>query len=201
MLASDARRAREPLQMEPALARSVRRRPLGDRLDRRQVSLPVGNDEGVAPDIALGRNEETKGRKPELIDEMLKRHRRRLHGVIDVVDALRVRRIDAQRMQSCLVASGRDDLALRERGRQAPFIGQNRQICPLVEDDAHAVACDGQRIAQTAAEIPQWRANGVPPGRMQRSIDANQLFVLDSVARHAAPLGVRQVPIRSGCGG
>jgi hypothetical protein len=32
---------------------------------------------------------------------------------------------------------------------------------------------------------------------MQRSIDANELFVFDSVARHDAPLGVRQVPIRS----
>jgi hypothetical protein len=30
---------------------------------------------------------------------------------------------------------------------------------------------------------------------MQRSIEANKLFVLDSVARHAAPLGVQQVRI------
>ena len=83
----------------------------------------------MAPDIALGRNEETKGRKPVLIDEMFKRHRRRMDGVIDVMDALLVRRIDAERMQSGLVLCGRDDLALRERGRQAPFIGNNRQIC------------------------------------------------------------------------
>ncbi len=33
MLASDTRRARKPFQMETALARSVRRRPLDDRLD------------------------------------------------------------------------------------------------------------------------------------------------------------------------
>jgi hypothetical protein len=32
---------------------------------------------------------------------------------------------------------------------------------------------------------------------MQRSIDANELFVFDSVARHAAPLNVQQVPISS----
>ncbi len=136
-----------------------------------------------------------------MIDEMFKRHRRRMDGVIDVMDALLVRRIDAERMQSGLVLCGRDDLALRERGRQAPFIGHNRQICPLVEDDANALAGHGQRIAQTAAEIPQWRANGVAPGRMQRSIDTNQLFVFDSVARHAAPLGVRQVPLCSTCEG
>ena len=30
---------------------------------------------------------------------------------------------------------------------------------------------------------------------MQRSVEANQLFVFDSVARHAVPLAVQQVPV------
>jgi hypothetical protein len=151
----------------------------------------------MAPDLTFGRNEQAEGRKPVLIDEMLERHRRRIDGVIDIMDALLIRRIDAERMQSGPVLRGRNDLALRERGRQAPLIGDDRQIRRLVEGDPNALAGHRQGVAQTAPEVPQWRANGVSPGCMQRSIDANELFVFDSVARHDAPLGVRQVPIRS----
>ena len=87
-----------------------------------------GTEERMAPDAALRRNEKAERRKPILIDEMLERHRRRMDGVIDVVDALGVRRIDAERMQSGPVLRRRDDLALRERGRQASLIGDDRQI-------------------------------------------------------------------------
>ncbi len=197
MFASDSRRAREPFGMQPALARSVRRRPLDDRLDRRQVAFPIGDDERVAPDAALGRNEEAKGRKPILLDDMIKRHRRRMDGMIEIVGAFRVGRIDAERMQLRLVLRGRDHLALRQRGRQTPFIGDSRKVRLFVEDDANAFAGHRQRIAQPAAEIAQWRAKGVAPRRMQRSIDADQLFVFDSVARHAAPLGVQHVRVCS----
>src|SRR5277367_4533980 len=103
MLAGDTRRAREPLEMEPALYRSVRQRPLDDRLDRRQVPLPKGAKERMAPDSPLRRNEQAEGGKPVLIDEMLKRHRRRMDGMIDVMDALLVPRIDAERMHPGLV--------------------------------------------------------------------------------------------------
>ncbi len=179
--------------MQPALARPVRRRPLDDRLDRRQVPIPKRDDERVAPDTALGRNEETERRKPVLIDEMLERHRWRLDIVIDIVDALRIRRIDAERMQPGLVLRSRDHLASRERGRQAFLIGDDSQICRFVESDWNALARHRQRIAQPAPQVPPRRANGVAPGRVQRSVEANQLFVFDSVARHGIPLAVQQV--------
>src|SRR5271163_3866813 len=190
MLAGDTRRAREPLEMEPALYRSVRQRPLDDRLDRRQVPLPKGAKERMAPDSPLRRNEQAEGGKPVVIDEMLKRHRRRMDGMIDVMDALLVRRIDAERMHPGLVSGRRDDLALRERGRQASPIGDDRQICSFVKSDWSSLAGHWQRIAQTAPQIPPRRADGVAPGCMQRSTEANQLFVFDQVARHAAPLAV-----------
>ena len=80
--------------------RPVRQRPVDDRLDRRQVSLPIRDEERVAPDPAFRRNEQAERWKPILIDKMLERHRRRMDGVIEVVDAFVVRRIDAERMQS-----------------------------------------------------------------------------------------------------
>ena len=195
MLARDTRRAREPFEMQPALMRPVRQRPVDDRLDRRQVSLPKRDQERVAPDSALRRNEQAERRKPILVDEMLEHHRRRMDGVIEIVDALGVRRIDAERMRSGPVFARRNDLALRERGRQASLIGRDRQMCRLIERDWHSRAGRRQRVTQPAAEVPPWRANGVSPGRMQRSIDANELFVFNLVARHAAPLGVQQVPV------
>ena len=144
----------------------------------------------MAPDATLRRNQEAEGREPVLIDEMLERHRRRMNGVIDVMDAFGVRRIDAERMQAGSVLRSRDDLALRERGRQASLIGDDRQICRFVESDWNSLAGHWQRIAQTAPQIPPRRADGVAPGCMQRSTEANQLFVFDQVARHAAPLAV-----------
>ena len=125
MLAGDARRARESLEMEPPLARSVRQRSLDDRLDRRQIPLLKGAKERMAPDETLWRNQKAECRKPVLIDKVLERHCRRIDGVIDVMAALLVRRIDAERMQSGPVLRGRDDLALRERGRQASLIGDD----------------------------------------------------------------------------
>src|ERR1700735_3176252 len=116
MLAGDARRARKSLEMEPPLQRSVRQRPLDDRLDRRQVPLLKGAKERMAPDATLRRNQEAEGGEPVLIDEVLKRHRRRMNGVIDVMDALLARRIDAERVQSGRVLRRRDDLALGQRG-------------------------------------------------------------------------------------
>jgi hypothetical protein len=115
--------------------------------------------------------------------------------VIDIVDALGVRRNDAERVRSGPVLARRDDLALRERGRQASLVGHDRQMCRLIERDWNPPAGRWQRVAQPTAKIPPWRANGVSPSRMQRSIDANELFVFDSVARHAPPLGVQQVQI------
>src|SRR5580700_6939332 len=70
MLTGDTRRARESLEMEPALQRSVRLRPLDDRLDRRQVPLPEGAEERMVPDATLRRNQEAEGREPVLIDEV-----------------------------------------------------------------------------------------------------------------------------------
>src|SRR5580692_669886 len=83
----------------------------------------------MAPNSTLWRNEQAERRKPILIDEMLERDRWRIDGVIDVMDALRVRRIDAERMHPGRVLGTRDDLALRERGRQASLIGDDCQIC------------------------------------------------------------------------
>jgi hypothetical protein len=37
--------------------------------------------------------------------------------------------------------------------------------------------------------------DGVAPGRVQRSVEANELLVFDSVARHAASLAVQQVRV------
>ena len=154
MLAGDTRRARKPLEMEPPLERSVRLRPPDDRLDGRQVPLLEGDEERMAPDLAFRRNEQTEGRKPVLIDEMLKRHLRRIDGVIDIMDALLVRRIDAERMQSGPVLRGRNDLALRDRGRQASLVRGDRQSRRLIESDRNAVAGDWHRVAQPAAKIP-----------------------------------------------
>src|SRR5580692_2267305 len=190
MLVGDTRRAREPLEMEPALYRTARQRPLDDRLDRRQVPLPKGAKERMAPDSTLWRDEQAERRKPILIDEMLERDRWRIDGVIDVMDALGVRRVDAERMHPGRVLGTRDDLALRERGRQASLIGDDCQICRFVKSDWNSLAGHRQRIAQTAPQIPPRRADGVAPGCMQRSTEANQLFVFDQVARHAAPLAV-----------
>src|SRR5580704_13233870 len=131
----------------------------------------------MAPDAALRRNQEAKGRKPVLIDEMLERHRRRMNGVIDVMDAFGVRRIDAERMQAGRILGRRDDLALRKRRRQASLIGDECQICRFVESDWNSLAGHWQRIAHTAPQLPPWCADGVAPGCMQRSTEANQLFV------------------------
>src|SRR3984957_8275356 len=111
MLAGDTRRAREPLEMEQALMRPVRQRPVDDRLDRRQVSLPIGDQEGVAPDSSLWRNEQAERRKPILVDEMLEHHRWRMDGVIEIVDAFSVRRNDAERVRSGPVFARGKDLA------------------------------------------------------------------------------------------
>ena len=124
MLARDARRALEAFEMQPKLAGPVRQRVVDDRLDRRQVPFPKRHEERVAPDPALRRNEHAKRRKPVLIGEMLQHHRRRVDGVIDIVEALGVvPRIDAERMHPRPVLDRRDDLALRERRRQAALEG------------------------------------------------------------------------------
>src|SRR3984957_14852946 len=98
MLAGDARRARESLEMEPPLKRSVRQGPPDDRLYRRQVPRLKGAKERMAPDATLRRNQKAEGWKPILIDKVLERHRRRMSVVINVMDAFGVRRIDAERM-------------------------------------------------------------------------------------------------------
>ena len=133
MLAGDTRRVRELFEMQPALVRAVRQRPVDDRLDRRQVSFPIGDQERVAPHPALRRNEQAERRKPILIDEMLEHHRRRLDGVIEIVDALGVRGNDAQRVRSGPVFGGRDNLGLRQWARQASVVGRDRQTCRLIE--------------------------------------------------------------------
>ena len=181
--------------MEPALARSVRQRSVGDRLDRRQVPLLKRTQEGMAPNSTLWRNEETECWKPILIDEMLKRHRRRMHGVIEIVDALRVRRIDAERMHPGPVFDRRHDLASRERRRHAALVRDDGQICRFVKSDERAFAGPRQRVAQTAPQASPGPADGLPPGCVQRSVQANELFVFDSVARHAAPLAIQQVRV------
>ena len=193
MLAGDARRALKPFEMEPALARPVRQRPVGDRLDRRQVPLPKRTQEGVAPNSTLWRNEETECRKPILIDEMLKRHRRRMDGVVEIVNVLRARRIYAERMHPGPVLGGSHDLALRERWRKASLVRDDCQICRIVESDWRAFAGHRQRVAQAAPQVSPGRADGVPPGCVQRSVKPNERFVFNSVARHAAPLAVQQV--------
>src|ERR1700722_13569129 len=187
MLAGDARRARKSLEMEPPLQRSVRQRPLDDRLDRRQVPLLKGAKERMAPDATLRRNQKAEGWKPVLIDKVLERHRRRMSVVINVMDAFGVRRIDAERMQAGSVLRSGDDLAPRERRRQASFIGDDREIRRFVRSDRNALAGHRQRFAQAAPQIPPGRADGVAPSCMQRSTEASQLFVLVQVARHAAP--------------
>jgi hypothetical protein len=125
---------------------------------------------------------------------MLERHRRRMDGVFDIVDPLVVPRIDGERVHSGPVLGGRDDLALRARGGQAFPVGDDLEIGRLVEGDWNSRA-GRQRAAQPAAEIPPWRADGVPPGCMQRSADANEPFVFDKVARGSGSLGVQQEQI------
>ena len=118
-------------------------RPLDDRLDRREIPLPIGDEERVAPDTALGRNEQAERRKPILIDEMLERHRRRMDVVIEIVHALRVRRIDAERMQSGPVLRRSGTTSHCESGRrQASLIGDDRQIRRLVEERRERPALD-----------------------------------------------------------
>ena len=153
MLAGDTWRAREPFEMKSALDAfpSASGRSTIALIDDKYPSRKGTRNEWRQTS-ALRRNEQTEGRKPVLIDEMLERHRRRMDGVIDVMDALLVRRIDAERMQSGPVLRGRNDLALRERARQAPFIGDDRQIRRLVEGDPNALAGHRQRVAQTAPE-------------------------------------------------
>ena len=144
MLAGDARRAR-------AVRWSRRPRVPSGRLPKR-------DDERVAPDSALWRNEQAERRKPVLIDEMLEHHRRRLDGMIDIMDALVVGRIDAERMGSGPVLARRHDLALRPRGRQASLVGYDRQICRFVKSDRNSRAGRRQRVAPPAPEIPPRRA-------------------------------------------
>ena len=89
------------------------------------------------------------------------------------------------------VLGRRDRLALRERGRQASLESDDFEIGRLIEGDRNAGAgC--QRAAQPAAELPPRRADGVPPGRMQRSADADELFIFDELARRVGPLAVQQ---------
>ncbi len=181
--------------MQPALVRPVRQRPVDDRLDRRQVPLPIWEQARVAPDSALWRDEQAERRKPVLIDQMLERHRRRMDSVIEIVDALGVGRNDAERVCPRPVFAGRDNLALRERGRRSSFIGDDRQSRRFVESDWNSRGGRRQRVAQFAAKIPPRGADGVSPDCVQRSIEANELFVFDSLARQAAPLGIQQVQI------
>ena len=83
--------------------------------------------------MPLRRNEQAERRKPILIDEMLEHHRRRLDGVIEIVDALGVHGNDAQRVRSGPVFGGRDNLGLRQWARQASVVGRDRQTCRLIE--------------------------------------------------------------------
>src|SRR6185437_1105517 len=94
-------------------------------------------------------------------------------------------------MRPRLVPGRRDRLALRERGRQATLERNDFEIGRLVEGDRNAGAGD-KRAAQPAAELPPWRADGVPPGRVHRSADANELFVFDELAWPVGALAVQQ---------
>ena len=117
-----------------------------------------------------------------------------MDGVFDIVDALVVRRIDGEWMHSRPVLGRRNDLALRARGRQAFLVGDDLEVGRLVEGDWDS-RVGRQRAAQSAAETPPWSVDGVPPGCMQRSADANEPFVFDKVARGLGPLGVQQESI------
>ena len=125
----------EPLPVEPVLSRSVGQRAVDDRLDRRQEAILKGPQERMAPNLPFRRNEEAEGRKPVLIDEMLERHRRRIDGMIDIVDALSRRRIHAERMQSRPVLARLDDHALSERRGKAAGIGDDRQLRRMIDRD------------------------------------------------------------------
>jgi hypothetical protein len=97
-------------------------------------------------------------------------------------------------MHSRPVLARRNDLALRERSRQASLEGDDVEICRLVESDGRPRArC--QRAAQPAADIPPRRAHGVPPSLVQRSVDSNELFVFDELARRLGPLNVQQIRV------
>ena len=185
----------EPFEMQPELAGPVRQRVVDDRLDRREVPFAKRNEERVAPDPPLRRNQNAERRKPVLIDEMLERHRRRVGRVRDIMATLAVvPRIDAERMRPRPILGGRDHLALRERGRQASLEGDGRESRRLVEGDRNARA-GHERAAQPATEIAPRRADGVAPGRMQRSADASEAFAFDELARRWRPLGVQQIQI------
>jgi len=60
--------------------------------------------------------------------------------MFEIVDALVVSRVDAERMRSGLVLARGDDLALSKRRRQPPLIGDSSQVGRLVESDPRSVA-------------------------------------------------------------
>ncbi len=120
MLPGQCWNAAEPLPVEPVLSRSIGRGAVDDRLDRRQEAILKGPQERMAPNQPFRRNEEAESRKPVLIDEMLERHRRRVDGMIEIVDALGRRRIHALRMQSRPVLARLDDHALGEGWGKRP---------------------------------------------------------------------------------
>ncbi len=131
----------------------VRRRPVDDRLDRRQEILPERAEEGVAPDLTLLRDQEPERRKPVLIDEMLERHRRGVDDMVDVVHRFGRRRIDAERMELRPILAGFDDRALHERGREAPLV-RNR--------------LDSWVVVSTVTGIPAPEAAMAPRSRRRR---------------------------------
>ncbi len=78
---------------------AVRAGHVHDLLDRSQEARLERPEERVAPDQPLLRDQQAELREPELIHEVLERHRRRVHRVRGVVHRLGRGRIDAERVE------------------------------------------------------------------------------------------------------
>ena len=170
----------------------VRRRPVDDRLDRRQEILPERAEERVAPDLTLLRDQEPERRKPVLIDEMLERHRRGVDDMVDVMHPLGHGRIDAERMESRPILAGFDDRALRQRRREAPLVRNRRQLGCRVDRDRNSGPGSSLGAAQPTPQSLPRHADGLAPERVQRPADANEPFVFDAVARRRTLAVVQQ---------
>ena len=160
--------ALEPVRIEQMLVASVGQRPVHDRLDPRQEAILKRPEVGVAPNLALLRNEQAEVGEPVLVGEVLEHHRRRIDGMVDIMDALVLRRVDAERVQSGPILARRENLALRQRRREAAGKGNERQLGRRVHRDLDSgVRTGGERSAHRAARVSPRRPDRLAPEGVQ----------------------------------
>ncbi len=177
-----SRNPAEPLLVQIVLQRSVRRGPIDDRLDGRQKAVLKGPKERMAPYQTVPRNEEAERRVPVLIDEVFQRHRRRMDGVIGVVDALGRGRIDAERVQLQVVLSFLDDGALRQRGRETARKGNHGQLGRSIDRNGNpGVGIRRHGAPESPPGVLPWRSHGFAPERVQPRAQPEAESAIDAV--------------------